>query len=435
MKKIIFIFLFLFSFSSVAAAAVNVPSTSVYWSALDQYRVDYVPPKLSVAFYELNFYGANGQYYHAVYNFAPTGIHYLTCNGDYNLKFYDSSGGVIASTSQIQTTLIKNPTCSSYPNTPQGRNDLNINVSQGDNGNANLSWDKQSGAVTYQIWKDGQLVGTTDQLNYQTPGNGQVTVVAVDSNGNELGKSDVRFDESDYKTCADLVCQCISQLKDINAQILDSVRLTNGLLATLNATATEINNNVLVSNDLLRKLLEQITPTISIGYAGINDDFKQRLENYKPDNLPSQKFEDNTVYFNESDYPVIESPPPLPKPPEPDDHWTLDGNQISKELPLKPDLPMNKDRVMNKDQVLKKDLPMQKDSPLQKEPVNQRSPSMSRDGSLQREPSMSKDPVNQRSNVNQRDGTLNRDSNLNKDPSLKREPAFQREPVVPFVHW
>lgn len=84
----------------------------------DVYRITYTGWPSNTAKYQLHFLSPTGEHFTSdMYNFNPTGIHYLTCNGTYWLEFYDASGTKIAETDKTQTSEIVNPACSSYPET------------------------------------------------------------------------------------------------------------------------------------------------------------------------------------------------------------------------------------------------------------------------------------------------------------------------------
>lgn len=159
-----------------------------YVSWLDEYRIDY--SKINAAYYVLHYTSPINQQVHTkTYQSDPTGIHYLTCNGDYKLIFYNNSGDIIAETDVATTTGIQNPSCDSYADSGQS-NDLNAKSSETPNGH-HIFWDASAGAVTYEIWKDGQLVMVTSGTDGEIEGDGSVSVVAKDENGNIVGRDDL----------------------------------------------------------------------------------------------------------------------------------------------------------------------------------------------------------------------------------------------------
>lgn len=186
-------------------AAMTVASSSYYVSYLDQYRIDYTIVTASTN-YQLHFTSPSGEVFTGNYNFRPTGIHYLTCNGTYKLNFYDSLGVLIAQTASVKTTVIANPTCSSYPDDVSGADDLGGNATTIGDDRYRITWGNVPGASGYQIWKDGNLVTTTSGTTYE--GNrGSYSVVALDSSGQPVGRSDLVVPKA-YSEC----CQWLAEL-------------------------------------------------------------------------------------------------------------------------------------------------------------------------------------------------------------------------------
>lgn len=197
MKKVFFVVLILLLLPAQAFAATVIPSNTYYVSFLDQYRMDY--QKISAASYQLYFVSPSSEVFTGNYNFAPTGIHYLTCNGKYKLNFFDASGGLIASTAETVTTAIVSPTCTSYADGINGADDLNAKATKtGDK--YQLNWGSLPNAAAYQIWKDGNQVATTTDTKYETE-KGSISVVAVDSSGNVLGRSDLNVPKGNSDCC------------------------------------------------------------------------------------------------------------------------------------------------------------------------------------------------------------------------------------------
>jgi hypothetical protein len=92
----------------------NVTNSKQYLANQDVYKVNYSGWDGSTTNYKMIFTSASGTVYEKSYNFAPTGIQYLTCNGTYELQFFNSSGQMVSKTSPITTSSIQDPTCTSY---------------------------------------------------------------------------------------------------------------------------------------------------------------------------------------------------------------------------------------------------------------------------------------------------------------------------------
>jgi hypothetical protein len=182
-------------------AEINIPSSTYYVSFLDQYRMDYGSVTGSTN-YTLHFIAANSTVFDANYAFAPTGVHYLTCNGTYSLLFYNSSNVLIASTTEFITSSIINPTCNSYASGVNGKNDLNIRMEAD-----KIKWDALPGTDKYEIYKEGIKVDETTTTEYTPTSDGGYSVVAKDINGNIVGQSDINI----TKPVCD-VCTKLSQL-------------------------------------------------------------------------------------------------------------------------------------------------------------------------------------------------------------------------------
>lgn len=174
-------------FSNEAHAA-----TITYWlnyqTFRDEYRLDFQWPT-GTTNYNVHFESPSGVPYDLPFNNPPTGILYLTCNGTYSVQFF-AGGNQVAEYTNIVTTAIVAPTCSSYPD-QTGTNGLNAKATDNGNGTFDLKWDAKPGAAKYDIYKDGQKIGETTGTNYTFPGEGAVSVVARDDQGNIIDQSDL----------------------------------------------------------------------------------------------------------------------------------------------------------------------------------------------------------------------------------------------------
>lgn len=176
--------------SNTVYAETVIDSKTYYFVAKDVYRVDYTP-RSGVSWYQLYFTSPSGAVYTGNYNMQPTGLHWLTCNGTYYLKFFDASNSLIYITQKIVTTQIQNPTCSSYSGSASGQNDLNARYTDKGNGSFQVGWEPANGSTQYEIYKDGQLLQTTNGTNFTMNGQGSVSIVGKDANGNVVSESDL----------------------------------------------------------------------------------------------------------------------------------------------------------------------------------------------------------------------------------------------------
>lgn len=185
--------------SSDIDLVTKVNATYYYAPYKDEYRVDYAPPAGATK-YELYYEAANGTPYNAVYNNTPTGIHYLTCNGTYWLKFYDSSGKLFAKTDAMTTSAIQLPSCNSYLEGNAGSSDIDLTVTANNDPisgqkRVNVTFTEIAGADNYEIWIDGKkftdIAADTKPLGTTLYTDGKsLTVIAKDANGETLGQSD-----------------------------------------------------------------------------------------------------------------------------------------------------------------------------------------------------------------------------------------------------
>jgi hypothetical protein len=185
-KKFIVIFLLLLLLIPAQSFAASYGNL-YYVPYMDQYRLDY-SYNTADTHYDLVFTAVDNTTYTGSYNFPPTGIHYLTCNGTYNMNFYDSSGAVVHTAGPMVTTEIINPTCNSYPDGVSGKNQLNARQ----NGSS-IDWDSLPAATNYEIWKDGKKVSETTGTTYAPTGDGGYSIVAKDTTGTIVGQSDLNY--------------------------------------------------------------------------------------------------------------------------------------------------------------------------------------------------------------------------------------------------
>lgn len=172
--------------------ATIIEGNYYYFEPQDSYKYDYPPPP-GVSYYELHFDGAAGHFYRT-YNHAPTGIHYLTCNGSYVMRFFDGSGQLVAMSQTMTTTQIQSPTCNSQPGTGAGYQDFNVyrTIDQDMPQYDLLLWDEYPGAYHYRIYMNGQLIdeqsGTTLRIQRD---NAAYSVVALDAYKQYLAQADL----------------------------------------------------------------------------------------------------------------------------------------------------------------------------------------------------------------------------------------------------
>lgn len=178
----------------------NVSTITRYVSWRNEYRTDFAWPSISQwDTMRVYFETPSGVPYDLSYPQSQASpIFYLTCNGTYQY-FFESGGSVRYWTKQIVTTSIINPPCSSYGEGGGSRNDAGAYYSQNGNGGYDVFWGDIPGAASYDVWKDGELIGTVPagggSYNQTIPGTGGVSIVGMDGNGNYVGHSDLQVPE------------------------------------------------------------------------------------------------------------------------------------------------------------------------------------------------------------------------------------------------
>lgn len=177
-------------FDPADPGAANVPVNSFYDANRDVVRVDYHGWPTDTAYYRLVNETDSGMIYDRFYEYSPTGIHYLTCNAsNYSFEFYNASGNKIGYTDVIRVNNLQNPTCSSYAGETI-KNDLNASWTPNGDGTFQINFNSSTGK-SFELYKDGQYMGTYPQSPINVPGEGSYTIIAKDQNGNIVGESDL----------------------------------------------------------------------------------------------------------------------------------------------------------------------------------------------------------------------------------------------------
>lgn len=160
-----------------------------YFPARDMYKYDYNPPS-GVSYYELHYIDAAGNtLYSKTYYHEPTGIHYLTCNGYYEMRFYDASGQLVAKSPVMTTTEMIDPLCDSFAG-DAGYNDFPVSGDENPDGTIRLTWDPVAGATSYEVWKDGEKLLETPDTFADVSGPGNYSIVAKGPGG-VVGQTDL----------------------------------------------------------------------------------------------------------------------------------------------------------------------------------------------------------------------------------------------------
>lgn len=197
---LLFIFLFLQQvFPARAAFNMNpaeVGTLTNFFEWRNEYRTDFgMPPLYMWDKMEVYFETSGGMPFTKEYSYAEIAsrVMWLTCNGTYQFRYYNGSV-MVAWSGLIETTLIIDPPCESYPD-GGASDDLNGRYSDNGDGTYKVEWDDIPGADEYEIWQNGELIDTIPATggpyDYDLEG-GSVTIVGKDTGGNVVGHSDLQ---------------------------------------------------------------------------------------------------------------------------------------------------------------------------------------------------------------------------------------------------
>lgn len=343
----------------------------------DQYRLDYWSAPSSAAKVKLVFTAASGAVYDREWPIDQVGgTLYLTCKGTYELQFIDSSGSVVSSAAGLQTTQIQRNVCESFPE-PVPKDDLNAKVTmpactdQGSDGLPKVSWDAAPSASSYDIYKDGQKIGSTTDTKYDLPGDGSYSVVGKDSNGNVVGESDVNtpYIGASNNSDADAICQCIKDLEPVLNEIRDNTQAIHQDLQVTNDELKQANGN-------LKEIIKQLTPTKE--YALPTPIVKPDL--YKPDDVMPAPYVNNQTSF--TDQGDAATPDAMPAAPEPE-AWEVDGVKLKPDTPLAPETELTPEPELEPEPEMSVEPELKVDPEMKSDPEQTADPELTADPPLQ----------------------------------------------------
>lgn len=365
----------------------NVSYNYFYMDYRNEYRMDFWDYPSSAVALRFHFETTTGTIYEKTFK-RPlewrSNIWYITCNGTYNYFFEDAAGNVVAAIENQVTTQIKNPPCNSYDQL-EAKNDLNLRVDSKGDGTHDLGWDSHPGATSYDIYKDGNKIGQTNNGSYTVTGDGSYSVVAKDSNGNHLASSDAVIQNggdktgaesgSDDEDCSTRICQCIQSLKPALNEISSN---TGGILEGV-GTLIGLNEDIKGVLEQIRNHLN-VTPEVH-DMPKISDYPEIKLEDNKPLMHEDGPFIDNSRYFADPGDDVV--PPAFPVAPDPAEQWEdFDGNVISQEEVIEKEDALEKDEEIVKDEEIRKDVEIEQDEALEKDEEIQQDELLEKDEEL-----------------------------------------------------
>lgn len=323
---------------------------SYYFPSRDNYRVDYWGYSKDAVTLHIEFRASSGAHYTKSYKLADgIDILYLTCNGNYEITLLDGSGAVKHSIPPISTDKISNPQCSSGIEN-KVRNDLNAGLSVSGCGpeetkKATMYWD-QDGSAAYEIWKDGQRIGTTQNTHYQVDDpKGSYTIIGDGGKESDVNvPADISNGTNALNEVAKAICECINDLQPVLNEIRDNTADAVVQLQIANGNLNHIGN-------VLEDINRHLTPTVNVQRPSVHI---PSLSDFKPDHTVPPPYKDNNTYFRSNG--VEPSPGPLPQAPEPAKEWKdHSGNVIMQQPEIKKDQEMKVDPVMKQDQVMTQD--------------------------------------------------------------------------------
>lgn len=209
--------------------------------------------------------------------------------------------------------------------------------------------------------------------------------------------------QSQYETDMLKIVKQISNSTNSNGQTLSNV------LSEVKSMTSAINS----SNDLLGQILQEVQTSQSYSVPSIVN--KPSVNDHKP-NQPTTKFEDTTVYFQDSGI-SREAPDALPIAPEPE-NWKDENGVV-----MESDSELVKDEQLQKDEQLTKDIEQTKDEELSRSPVLDQSPV------LEIEPVLEQEPVLTQTEVLEQDSVLQQDAELSRDPEMTQNNFYEQAPI------
>ncbi|RJG23301.1 hypothetical protein [Paenibacillus thiaminolyticus] len=336
----------------------------------DQYRLDFWGLPTNAKQVRLHFTASSGAQYDREWPIDEVGgTLYLTCNGRYQLQFLDSSGSVISTVDDLSTGQIQSPTCESYPD-PYPRDDLGAEVTMPactdpspGSGLPKVTWTGVPGAESYDIYKDGQKIGSTTDTEYDLPGDGSYTIIGRDRDGNPVGESDVNTPwlGTGGDSVADAICKCIEDLKPVLEEIRDNTQPIHDDLQLIHGDLLVTNDQLQQANGSLREIIRQLTPTRE--YQLPKPIVKPDL--YDPGDVMDRPYQNQQTYFRDAG--DAATPDAMPAAPEPK-NWEHDGVRLHQDSPITPDPVMKRDEDMKKEPDMRREPDMQLDEVLTPDP-------------------------------------------------------------------
>ncbi|MGG0753097.1 hypothetical protein [Brevibacillus laterosporus] len=365
--------------STGGGGVTTVKGIPTYQNGDDSYKFTYSGWPSTVAWYQLYFKDHTGEYKSDKYVKKPTGTHILTCNGEYEIRFFDSSNNLVAKTNTVNTSQINNPSCSSYDGDPTAGN----GESSGDCGEC----------CEQAVNVLNRLLEASEASNMELSGMSGILDNLLDATK-----------DSGYK------------LDDINKSLGSVIDRLDGANDRLDGVNERLNK----VNDTLLNIEEQVTPkgTYSIPFM----DWENELKKHTAPHLNKiSRVDDNNTYFTDPG----QSSQGVRMPKQPGIFYPVPiGESYQADSLLIPDTPYKQDGVLKPDESMDKQPVGSRDNPFKVDPVKQKD-KFTQGSLLDRQPSHGRDKPMKPDLVREKEKPMKPDPVREKDRFTK-DPLFER---------
>ncbi|MFD5022370.1 hypothetical protein ACFWMP_26050 [Paenibacillus sp. NPDC058367] len=168
--------------------------------------------------------------------------------------------------------------------------------------------------------------------------------------------------------------------------VRDDLFVINDQLEQINSNTAPLHSDLIDIKALTSELIRQLTPT-----QDYNVPSPIVVPNYyKPPDVASQPFVDNTQYFNDPG--DASTPGAMPAAPEPK-NWTFEGKEIKEDAEMVPAPKQTQDPVMTSSPDMQQDPVMTASPDMRQDPVMTASPDMQQDPVMTTSPNIKQDEI------------------------------------------
>ncbi|WP_214796713.1 MULTISPECIES: hypothetical protein [unclassified Exiguobacterium] len=225
--------------------------------------------------------------------------------------------------------------------------------------------------------------------------------------------------------------ECNQDLLDAMAAINNSTNSNGKTLSDILSGVTSLQQIATDSNNLLGEILGEIQTSMNPTLPKMTP--PPKLSDNKPP-MPSNSFEDTTIYFSDKGDATSE-PEPLPTAPEPENWKNEDGSIINPDDEMTRDSEQSKDPQMNRDTEQTKDPQMNRDNEMLADQELQKDVQMNRDSQMTQTDNYQQDSVFEIDPVQTRDSEMTRtdqyevDSSYTQDSEMNQNHFYEQSPV------